>query len=313
MKKVIGLMAAAALVLCLASTGMARHVTDEGNADLKTYGMFITGAQYVDNTYFEDDEAHFTAGQRLRQFFEYKANENLKATVGYEFNETWGDGDNGGEVSADATGQLQLKRANVAFTFPDTELTTKAGIQWVALPGGGLGSNPVMSGDVAGLTMSAPLSDKASLTFGWLRPFDSNRDEDQSIQPGLDVFYAAAPINMDGIGLTPWAAYGMIGDDALVEEDWDFTYPTDPPQIGQNPTFGIDYSANTIGLVSGEVLDKLVTDSKNDENPDSVAAALDEIEIDSAYWLGTTYDLTMMDPVQIKGSIIYGAVEASKD
>lgn len=305
MKKVIGLVAAAALVLCVASTGMARHVADEGNADLKTYGMFITGAQYVDNAYFDDGNSHFTAGQRLRQYFEYIASENLKATVGYEFDNKWGSSD--AQAGADATSQLELKRANVAFTFPNTELTAKAGIQYVGLPAGGLGYNPVMSGDVAGLTMSAPLSDMASLTFGWLRPYDSNRSESQSVQPGLDVLYAAVPINMDGVGFSPWAAYGMIGDEALFNfEEGDFAYNN----FNEYPAYA---TPKSIGLISAPVAGAMIGADPAITSTAQFQEAVKDAEINDVYWVGTNYDLNMMDPVQIKGSIIYGAVQADDD
>jgi len=304
MKKAITLVAAAALVLCVASSGMAKHVVSGGGADLKTSGMFITGAQFVDNADFGDEDSHFTAGQRLRQYFDYIASENLKATVGYEFNSVWGSGD--AQAGADETGQLALKRANVSFTFPNSELTTKAGIQWIALPAGGLGYNPVMSGDAAGVTMSTPLTDTANLTFGWFRAYDSNKKEEDAITPGLDVLHAAVPINGDGVSATPWAAYGMIGNEALANEDPGDEYDYNSFHTIENPYA----TPKTQGLVSPGVADTMADGVTSEAGLDNL---LEDADISDAYWLGTNYNLTMMDPLQVKGSLIYGSVQAGED
>ena len=278
MRKVIALVAAAVFVLSLAGMASAAH---QGKHNLETSGMFQTDFVFFDNENFTDEASQgdaekdqFEAHQRLRQFFDYVASENLKATVGYEIDAVWGgpkadaSADSGVARSSthnDKDDFLELKRANMEFTIPDTETTVKSGIQWIELPSVALGSNPVIAGDMAGVTMSTPLSETMDLTFGWARPFDSVSTDNAA--PGMDSFFAALPIGQDGFNVSPFGVYTIIGKDA-----WNGNYNS----TGARQT--VPYQDDA-----------------------------------SMYHLGATFQVDMFDPVGMEASFIYGAQDAEND
>ena len=274
MKKVIALLMAAAFVLSLAGTASAVH---EGRANLQTTGFIQTAAGYADGTNFEENGGStFYAEQRLRQYWDYVASDNLKATVGYEIDATWGSNVSGaGEnfnapVGADATDGIAIKRANMEFTLPGTEATVKSGIQFISLPNVAMGYNPVLAGDMAGITVSTPVTDVADLTFGWTRGYDNTGS---NAAPGLDTFFATMPIMQDGFNMSPFVAYSAIGQD-------------------------VDNAALDVPSYRG-----FKTVNQNTPLQDSA----------DAYWVGSNFNLNMMDPVGIMGSFIYGSLNTDQD
>ncbi|MCF8030969.1 MAG: outer membrane homotrimeric porin [Desulfohalobiaceae bacterium] len=256
----------------LSWAGMA-SAAHEGRANLSTSGYLQFGVGFGENENFQEEgDDNFTADQRLRQYFDYVASENLSATVGYEFNNVWGSGD--AHVGADADSQLQLKRAMVEFTWPETEATMTGGIQFIALPSVAMGSNPVLAGDMAGVTLSTPMGETADLTVGWSRGYDNTTN---NASPGLDSFFAALPVNMDGMSMAPFAMYTVIGQN------------TNATALTTAPT---DYRS---GFVTPNGQLSLGNDNAN------------------AYWLGSNFEMTMMDPIGVKASFIYGSLNTDQE
>ena len=283
MKKVIALVAAAAFVLSMASMASAAH---EGRHQLQTSGMLQMDLTYTNNESFSDEkgekESQTEAHTRLRQYFEYIASENLKATVGYEIDAVWGnskapggadsgDGSNSA-LAVDTDDFLELKRLNMEFTLPGTETTSKVGIQWVELPSLALGSNLVLNGDMPGVTVSTPVTDTANLTFGWLRKYDSVTTSSSS--PGYDAFFAAMPIEQDGFSFDPFAVYSLVGKDA-----WNG-----------------DYTTTTNGT-SVEV-----TRDTNDLEDTA-----------TMYHVGTGLQVDTLDPIGMRAGFVYGSLSADND
>jgi len=270
MKKIIALVAAAAFVLSLAGMASAAH---QGRANLSTSGYLQVGVGFGENTNFQkEDGDEFVADQRLRQYFDYVASENLSATVGYEFNSVWGDSD--AQVGADATGQLSLKRAMMEFTWPGTEAEMRGGIQYIALPSVAMGASPVLAGDMAGVTLSTPMGEMADLTVGWTRGYENTTD---NASPGMDSFFAALPINMDGMSMAPFAMYTVIGQN------------TNGTALTTDAT---DYRS---GFVTPNGQLSLGNDNAN------------------AYWLGSNFEMTSMDPIGVKASFIYGSLNTDQE
>ena len=282
MKKIIALIAAAAFVLSLATMAPAAH---QGRSNLKTTGYLQTSVGGSHG--LSEGSGDFTAGLRLRQYFDYMASENLKAVVGYEFDSDWGStsqntNNNPGMIGADIGGDgfsgdndgqnfgIAIQRAMLQFTLPGSEAQIKSGIQYISLPGGAIGVNPVLAGDAAGITMSSPVSDTMDLTLGWTRAMDTSASY---AGPGIDAFFASLPIKQDGFSVSPYASYAIVGK------------YVDQTLMGSAYYRGFD-------------------------NMDSGYPDLEESA--NVYWVGTSFDVTMMYPVAMRGSLIYGSMDTDK-
>jgi hypothetical protein len=171
----------------------------------------------------------FRAQQRARIWFDFIANENLKAVLGLEIGDIrWGQ--NGGGQLATNGKVIEVKHAYFDFNLPNTEINVKAGLQDIFIPGN-LGSL-VLDDDAAALMVSAPINDMVSIAAGWIRAYDledgtlGTGDEDQIVWNGtayneVDVEYAGkdeydtlavlVPVNADGFSVTPYVLYSMIG------------------------------------------------------------------------------------------------------
>ncbi|MGE4298174.1 MAG: outer membrane homotrimeric porin [Desulfovibrionaceae bacterium] len=223
----------------------------------------------------KDGEDTFYARQRSRIYMNFEANENVKATYGFEIGDlTWGHtesltptgstsaqdigGSAGGDFGADGI-NIKTKRAMVAFTVPNTELKVTMGIQGMALPSA-ISPNPVFNGDVAGITASYAFSDQFAATALWARVADNNGTDIAGSswadeEDGIGLILSLAPVQ--GLTLKPYYLYGMIGQD----------------------------------VVGGNVATK------------------DE----SAWWLGMSTQLTMFDPITVLWDVVYGSYDGATD
>ena len=277
MKRLIAFVATVAMIFGCATMTMA--------SELDFYGYARTAFSYVDNNdgsvAFEDtDIDEFYVYQRIRQYFDYVTNENLKAVVGYEIDNGWGytAPRYNGSFSADQPGNIEIKRAMIDFNWPNTQFNIRAGIQGFALPGGAMGT-PLLGGDMAGLIMNTPINDMLGLTFGWVRGYDlddpfnggSTSDKDGD----LDVFLASLPVTMDGFSFNPYIVYTNAEKRAM-----DFT--------GAGPFAETRMQSLAVAYGNG-------------------GQYTDDGE---GWWLGSDFSVNMLDPISIKGQFIYGQVSA---
>ncbi|MGE4298173.1 MAG: outer membrane homotrimeric porin [Desulfovibrionaceae bacterium] len=224
----------------------------------------------------KDGEDTFYARQRSRIYMNFEANENVKATYGFEIGDlTWGHtesltpvgsataqdigGATGGDFGADGI-NIKTKRAMVAFTVPNTDLKVTMGIQGMALPIAVAAANPIFNGDVAGITASYAFNDMFSATALWARVKDNNGTDIAGSswadeEDGIGLILSIAPVQ--GLSLKPYYLYGMIGQD----------------------------------VVGGNVATK------------------DE----SAWWLGMSTQLTMFDPIVVLWDVMYGSYDGATD
>ena len=115
-----------ALCMTLATGASATELKVRGNLDM--YGMW--SANLMDhNSDVSDSDNYFTT-QRMRTYFDYLANENLKAVLGLEIDNVGGDNtDNiGGDWGTDGKGNIEVKHAYLNFTLPDTTVNVQAGL-----------------------------------------------------------------------------------------------------------------------------------------------------------------------------------------
>lgn len=197
-------------------------------AELKTRGSIDVYGQWSQNLYdFNSDNPdsdNHSINQRVRMYFDYVASQNLKGVVGFEIDTDWGfdagfgtDQSNRGS-STSTTGSVEIKHAYIDFTYPDSVVNIKAGMQAVALPG--VFGSPIFDDDAPAIVVSAPINDMFALTAGFMRGQDTNTDNIVSTPKDkeLDASFLAAPIKLDGFAITPYFAYGWVGEDYKTSE-----------------------------------------------------------------------------------------------
>ncbi|KAF5054557.1 hypothetical protein DSECCO2_386880 [anaerobic digester metagenome] len=204
-----------ALCMTLATGASATELKVRGNLDM--YGMW--SANLMDhNSDVSDSDNYFTT-QRMRTYFDYVANENLKAVLGLEIDNVWGDNtDNiGGDWGTDGKGNIEVKHAYLNFTLPDTTVNVQAGLQYVALPS--VFGNPVFDDDAAAITVSAQINDMFGLAVGYTRGVDGDYNTEGSPEVGgkddVDMAFIAAPVKLEGLEVTPYFAYALMGQNTL--------------------------------------------------------------------------------------------------
>lgn len=206
----------AALLFGIASMASATELKVRGHLDV--YTMWSANLRDFDSN-VRDSDNHMTA-QRMRTFFEFVANENLKAVLGLEIDNIWGESsgtDKGAQWGTDSKGNIKVKHAYLDFTLPDTAINVKAGLQYVALPS--IFGHPVFDDDAAAFVVSAPINDMFALAVGYTRGYDW-QDNDSLWPEGtqhsdnVDMAFLAAPVTMDGWSVAPYFAYARVGQDS---------------------------------------------------------------------------------------------------
>ena len=229
MKKLATLLLAAGLVFGAATGASA--------IDFKASGEWMMSFELGSNGNFnaaqggfngpDGTEDNFEAEQRIRLKLDAVASENLSGTVMFEIGESkWGQSkDNVGRSSGNALGtdgvSIEVKRAYIDWIAPNTDLSLRMGLQGVALPSF-VNGNQVLDDDVAAIVANYKFNDNVALTALWARPFNDNYEgyktgngtQDAAMFDNVDVFSAIVPLTFDGINVTPWVAYGMIGKNA---------------------------------------------------------------------------------------------------
>ncbi len=119
MKKRFILHCAVSMLLCaaLAVSASATELKVRGNLDV--YGMWSTNLK--DHSSEVSDADNYMTTQRMRTYFDYVASENLKAVLGLEIDNVWGDNDEdgnvGGDWGTDGKGNIEVKHAYLDFTL----------------------------------------------------------------------------------------------------------------------------------------------------------------------------------------------------
>ena len=200
----------AALLFSMVTSASATELKVRGNIDV--YGMWSANLYDYDSDAADGD--NYSTTQRMRAYFDYVANENLKAVLGLEIDNVWGDGPTA-DWGTDGKSNIEVKHAYLDFTFPDTQINVQAGLQYIALPS--VFGNPVFDDDGAAITVSAPINEMFALTVGYTRGQDGSTtftgngtlDKDD-----IDMAFIAAPITLDGFSFAPYFAYAWIGENS---------------------------------------------------------------------------------------------------
>ncbi len=295
MKKLVTLVLAAGL--CLASAGSASAIDFQAKG--QWYMGFIGGQSSLvgrakDKGRYQkaDSRDKFYAEQRIRLQIDAVASESLSGTVYFEIGNTrWGHAASGGALGADAK-MVEVKRAYIDWAVPDTDLSFRMGIQALVFPNAACGS-AIADDDAAGVSFKWKFSENASLIGMWARPLNDNYtsngleagtgNDKNNYLDNLDLFMLGVPLAFDGVEVTPWVMYGLVGQNAFRPDADGYIHYTVPGYMTSgytsdrwlsNPDFGRKGKANT-----------------------------------SAFWAGLPVKLTLWDPLSIEFDINYGYVE----
>ena len=250
-----------------------------------------------------NDNDMFGAAQRLRLQLDAVASENLSGTVFFEIGtQNWGKADEGGALGADGSNVIKLKNAYLDWIIPQTDARVRMGIQGLALPDMA-GGSAVLDGDVAAIVGNYKFNENVGLTAFWARPVNDNFDAGKygngdhkaknNYLDNIDLFAITVPVTFDGVEVTPWAMYGMLGRNALRglseindNEPWE----TSDGILGQSLP-GLTEGFNFAGATP---LDTRATSK----------------QYGNMFWVGLPIGITMFDPLNIEFDINYGYVES---
>ncbi|MBB5143214.1 outer membrane homotrimeric porin [Desulfovibrio intestinalis] len=295
--------------LLLAASMLLGAATGASAIDFKAKGQWLMGfgvgdanpiKQYRDKGASSQTKSNsddqFQAAQRLRLQLDAVASESLSGTVYFEIGTAqWGKADNGAALGADGSNQIKLKRAYIDWAVPDTDAKVRMGIQGVALPNVA-GGSAVMDTDVAGITVNYKFNENVALTALWARPLNDNYVDNDNTKKNnyldnMDLFSLMMPLTFDGVNVTPWVMYGMVGKNAL-KSGWNkdiSAYDSVGTSDGNlpfslRPYPGIGATNNGIGSTGNEY--------------------------GSAFWAGLPVAITLWDPLNIELDINYGYMQS---
>ncbi|SBW02825.1 putative Porin [uncultured delta proteobacterium] len=243
------------------------------------------------------------ARQRTRVQIQFIADENLSALLNLENNIHWGDSGKGtgpansyGAINADNS-TFVIKRAHLDWTIPNTQVKTRMGVQGINLPGASIW-NPVLNADVAGVSVSNQFTPEFGLTAFWARPYDRNYYDDTTQADGknelddMDVFGVILPIKTDVVRFSPWAIAAVIGKDSdFFSNKLNYNGASINSVAATQPTWN---PAGTAVTKAGKA---------------AIAAKGDRDDQAYGWWIGTTFELPVLDPFFVKLDGMYGRVD----
>ena len=171
-------------------------------------------------------EDEFEANQRVRLQLDAVASEALSGTVYFEIgDQRWGrDGGGVGRGSGGALGAdgvaVEVKRAYIDWIVPQTDLKIRMGIQNLSLPSVAGDGNILDNTDTAAIVASYQFNENVGATLMWARPYNDNFGGEQAGRTtnaldNVDLFMLSVPLTFDGVEVTPWIMYGMLGKNAF--------------------------------------------------------------------------------------------------
>lgn len=257
------------------------------NFEYGKYGQFTGGGKTQGFTHQYGGDDDFGASQRVRLQLSAIASEALSGTVYFEMgNIKWGKASQGGALGADGT-IVELKDAYIDWVVPDTAVRVRMGIQNMTLPSFTTTSQ-IMSADVAAIVVNWELNENISLTPFWLRPYNGNfagypDSSNAGYMDNMDFIGLSIPLAFDGLKITAWGMYGMLGPNTFRE--------------GENWTARISnyYSGGLYPLLYGNLKNGRLSDYGN------------------AWWAGLTGEVTAFEPWRFAWDFNYGSFRRDLD
>ena len=293
MKKLTTLALAAAMVMGAATCASA--------IDFKAKGQWQFGFNVGDSTmankvsyngtnHHTDTKDVFGARQRVRLQLDAVASEALSGTVFFEIgHQRWGQGgDSGAAMGADGM-VVKVRQAYLDWVVPQTDLKIRMGIQNLSLPSVAGDGNVLDNTDTAAIVASYQFNENVGATLMWARPYNDNfsgNGRTSYALDNIDLFMLSVPLTFDGVEVTPWVMYGMMGKNAFF---------SNKNSVGEEfGETGINTSEGLGNYPFGYVADANHATHKG---------------YGSMFWFGLPIKVTAFDPFNIELDINYGYVE----
>lgn len=216
MKRIITLLLAAGMVLGAISQASALEIEAKGQF------LFTFGWQ-SNNTFSDQDDDTFNAGQRIRVQADFIASENLRGVLQFQIGpKLWGDtsnkSGNNGQLDGNDT-DVRTRRAYIQWDVPQTNLQFTMGLQQLGLPSATFG-NPVFDTHVYGVVASYDFTDEIALAMFWARPYyDTGKYSKEYKNNSTDLFGIALSMDFKDYLIAPWFVYGRVGNSSGFWQD----------------------------------------------------------------------------------------------
>lgn len=304
-----------ACMVALLAAGMLLGVHTNAKAiDFKAQGEWLIGFGIADTNFVDkaggqkkDSDDLFGAGQRLRLQLDAVASEALSGTIFLEIgHQQWGVADDGGALGADGTNQIKVKNAYLDWMVPQTDLKFRMGLQALALPNAA-GGSAIMDADVAAVVANYKFNDNVGLTALWMRPVNDNFNGWDSVDgtrtaaernylDNIDLFALSVPLTFDGVEVTPWAMYGVMGKNSL-DGYWG---EVNRYNNGRRVSRGGNWET------ADGFLHHTLINYHPGFNADMTAGFGNSPAYSSMFWFGLPISLTLWDPLNIEFEFDYG-------
>jgi hypothetical protein len=213
MKRIVTLLLAAGLVLGAAAGSQA--------ADIKAKGIWQNNLSWADRAVSSDNNGdYFRASTRLRTQIDVIASESLKGVVFFEIgHQNWGEAKSGAALGNDGK-EVKVRYSYVDWVIPQTDAKVRMGLQPFGVPTFAV-PMAVLDTDGAGITVSGQFTENVGAALFWLRPYNdySNRMDGTygNKHDAMDVVGLTVPLTFDGVKVTPFGMYSIIGRDSVLE------------------------------------------------------------------------------------------------
>lgn len=276
MKRIVTLLLAAGLVLGAAAGSQA--------ADIKAKGTWQNNLSWADRAPGKDQTAdYFRASTRLRTQIDVIASESLKGVVFFEIgHQNWGEASSGAALGTNGT-VVEVRYSYVDWVIPQTDAQVRMGLQPFGVPTFAV-PMAVLDTQGAGITVSGQFTENVGAALFWLRAYNdygnrlSGDNGSKNSHDAMDVIGATVPLTFDGVKVTPFGMYSIIGRDTDFGAGWN----------NKNGVANGLLPAGAAGTVN----------SNKDRG--------------TAWWAGITGELTMFDPFRIAADFAYGNVDMGK-
>ncbi|MBQ9405976.1 MAG: outer membrane homotrimeric porin [Desulfovibrio sp.] len=308
-----------ACMVTLLAAGMVMGVQTGAKAiDFKAQGEWLVGFGLSDGRFVDkvgghktDSEDNFNAGQRIRLQLDAVASEALSGTVYFEIgDQKWGsdvDAQGGAALGADGNGVVKVKNAYIDWMVPQTDLKLRMGLQGIALPNAA-GGSAILDADVAAVTANYKFNDNVGLTVLWMRPVNDNfggwtrgggTARDTNYLDNIDLFTLSVPLTFDGIEVTPWATYGIMGKNSLDGYD-----DGGVVRYNGNRLSGRNAWSTSDGILHHTLIN--YAPGFNTGTGDLSNGFGKSHAYSSLFWFGLPISLTLWDPLNIELEFDYG-------
>ena len=307
MKKLTTLALAAAMVMGAATCASAIDFKAKGQWQ---FGFNVGDSSMVSKYHMNNERHHvdtddiFGARQRVRLQLDAVASEALSGTVFFEIgHQRWGQGNSGAAMGADGL-QVKVRQAYLDWVVPQTDLKIRMGIQNLSLPSVAGDGNVLDNTDTAAIVASYQFNENVGATLMWARPYNDNftaanwNGRTAGALDNVDLFMLSVPLTFDGVEVTPWIMYGMIGKNAF------------NPTRTRDAWGNVDYTFSDAG--SAALGGGYMTGQGLGNYPFGYAAEANRNThkgYASAFWFGLPIKVTAFDPFNIELDINYGYVE----